>query len=191
MPDEDEAQVEQQLKTPEQVTISLPPSAWEKPALAPVTQAMRKSMCETKPSLKAREVQAAKTSSTTPKTKKKSNNKDSNYQWLNNGVFRGIHPDHQVSPTAALLAEDEEDFVFHIDHDMLIASAIQDINSDPKSLTEAHSCPDWPLWKAAMDKEISTLEEANTWSTVTVGQKTVPMFDCFAKIEVEQIKKIS
>ena len=25
----------------------------------------------------------------------------------------------------------------------------------------------------------------------TVGQKTVPMFGCFAKIEVEQIKKIS
>ena len=24
----------------------------------------------------------------------------------------------------------------------------------------------------------------------TVGQKTVPMFGCFAKIEVEQIKKI-
>ena len=32
------------------------------------------------------------------------------------------------------------------------------------------------------------------WSCIdtiyTVGQKTVPMFDCFAKIEVEQIKKI-
>ena len=27
--------------------------------------------------------------------------------------------------------------------------------------------------------------------SITVGQKTVPMFGCFAKIEVEQIKKIS
>ena len=29
------------------------------------------------------------------------------------------------------------------------------------------------------------------WTWHTVGQKTVPMFGCFAKIEVEQIKKIS
>ena len=29
-----------------------------------------------------------------------------------------------------------------------------------------------------------------TMGSYTVGQKTVPMFGCFAKIEVEQIKKI-
>jgi hypothetical protein len=37
MPDEDEAQVEEQLKTPEQTAVPLPPSAPKKPAPAPVT----------------------------------------------------------------------------------------------------------------------------------------------------------
>ena len=31
---------------------------------------------------------------------------------------------------------------------------------------------------------------SNTDTIYTVGQKTVPMFGCFAKIEVEQLKKI-
>jgi transposase InsO family protein len=159
MPDEDEAQAEEQLKTPEQTTVSLPPSAPKKPAPAPAT---RKSMRETKPSQKARDVQAAKTSSTTPKTKPKTN-----HQWPDDGVFRGIHPDYQGSPSTALLADDEEEFVFHITHDALIASAIQDADGDPKSLTEALRRSDWPLWKAAMDKEIDTLERAGTWSTIT------------------------
>ena len=29
-----------------------------------------------------------------------------------------------------------------------------------------------------------------SYTSTTVGQKTVPMFGCFAKIEVEQIKQI-
>jgi hypothetical protein len=41
---------------------------------------------------------------------------------------------------AALLAGDEEDFVFHVQHDSLIASAIQDIDSDPKTVIEARTC---------------------------------------------------
>jgi hypothetical protein len=99
---------------------------------------------------------AAKTSNATPKTKKKkSPGEDTNYQWPDDGVSRGIHPDYKGSPTATLLADDEEDFIFHVDHDMLIAFAIQDADSDPNSLAEAHSHSDWPLWKVAMDKETS------------------------------------
>ena len=46
------------------------------------------------------------------------------------------------------------------DHDihMLITSTIQDADGDPKSLAEARSRPNWPLWilwKVAMDKETS------------------------------------
>ena len=43
---------------------------------------------------------------------------------------------------------------------------MQEICSNPKMLKEVQSCPDWPLWKEAMDKEIDTLQQAGTWSTI-------------------------
>ena len=52
-----------------------------------------------------------------------------------------------------LVADGGEDFIFHVDHDMLIASAIQDAGWNLKSLAEARSRSDWPLWNVAMDKE--------------------------------------
>lgn len=66
MPDEDEAQAQEQPKTPKPTAAPLPPSAPKKPAPAPVTQATRKSTRESKPSPKAKDIQAAKTSGTTP-----------------------------------------------------------------------------------------------------------------------------
>ena len=50
------------------------------------------------------------------------------------------------SRTAVILADDEEDFMFHINHDMLIVSAIQDTDNDPKLLIGVLSCSDRPLW---------------------------------------------
>jgi len=40
---------------------------------------------------------------------------------------------------AMLLADDEEDFIFHVDHDMLIASTIQDADSNPNLLASAEA----------------------------------------------------
>jgi hypothetical protein len=37
--------------------------------------------------------------------------------------------------------------------------------SDPKSLAEARSRPDWHCWEGAMDREIATLEKVGTWNT--------------------------
>ena len=65
-----------------------------------------------------------------------------------------------------LLADDEQALIFHIALDALIVSAVQEICSDPKTLKEVQSCLDWPLWKEAMDKEMDTLQQAGTWSTV-------------------------
>ena len=39
-----------------------------------------------------------------------------------------------------LLADDEEEVIFHVTHDALIVSAIQDTDSDPKSLIEVLKC---------------------------------------------------
>ena len=88
-------------------------------------------------------------------------------------VFRGFHPDY-VNPDEAALADiefsddDEEDNNLNTyDAYDLIASAIQDTQGDPKTLREAQSRADWPLWKEAMDREITTLERAGTWTTVS------------------------
>ena len=65
-----------------------------------------------------------------------------------------------------LLADDEQALIFHVALNALITSAMQEICSDPKTLKEVQSCLDWPLWKEAMDKEMDTLQQAGTWSTV-------------------------
>jgi hypothetical protein len=64
-------------------------------------------MREIKLSQKARDIQAAKTSSATPKTKKKNKSpgEDTN-QWPDDGVFRSIHPDNKGCPTAALVDDE-------------------------------------------------------------------------------------
>ena len=159
MPDEDE---KEQLKTPEQTTTILPPAAPKKttpaPPPAPTTQATRKSTRISTPSQKAKDVQAAKASNAITKTKCKKKDQDDE-------PFRGYHPNYKGN-TTAFLADDEEIFVFHTEHDTLTAPTTQDADCDPKSLIEARARSDWPLWKAAMDKEIDTLEGASTWSTV-------------------------
>ena len=89
------------------------------------------------------------------------------------GGYRGYHPyRHGTSASAAELTTDNilevtsGDFAFHAGFDDVIAAALQDAEGDPKSLSEARSRADWSNWKAAMDHEMSTLEEAGTWSTV-------------------------
>jgi hypothetical protein len=95
-------------------------------------------------------------------------------------VFRGYHPDYvepDVINEAALLAQlkeqmeddygnDEYNTYNTLDSYNIIASAIQEMQSDPKTLQEVRSCTDWPQWKEAMDREIATLEHAETWKTV-------------------------
>ena len=61
---------------------------------------------------------------------------------------------------------DTIDTVFSVELDGIIAAAIHEAEGDPKTLSEAQARIDWPLWKAAMDREINTLEQAETWETV-------------------------
>jgi reverse transcriptase-like protein len=91
--------------------------------------------------------------------------------------------------------DDDEDFIFHSEFDTLILATAQDASDDPKSLNEAHLHSDWLLWKAAMDKEIDTLEKANTWSTVQhpankniIGSKWVFCIKCKADGSVDKYK---
>ena len=55
------------------------------------------------------------------------------------------------------------DFVFSAGYDDLFAAALDNLEGDPKSLTQAQSHDDCPQWKTAMDREMATLERAGTW----------------------------
>ncbi len=44
-----------------------------------------------------------------------------------------------------LLADNEEEFIFHLQHDALISASIQDQVIDPRLIAEAHARTDWPL----------------------------------------------
>ena len=48
----------------------------------------------------------------------------------------------------------------------IVAGAISDSREDPRTVNEAQSRSDWPLWQQAMDREMKTLKDAGTWETV-------------------------
>ena len=52
------------------------------------------------------------------------------------------------------------------DEDNWAHVVLPNTEGDPRTVAQAQSCPDWPDWKAAMDREIRSLEEAGTWETV-------------------------
>ena len=91
------------------------------------------------------------------------------------GGFQVWHPYRQGGATSATafiddagsLPDPTEDCAFYAGFDDVIAAAVHDTEGDPRSLSEARSRADWSSWKAAMDRELETLEKAGTWSTVS------------------------
>jgi Reverse transcriptase (RNA-dependent DNA polymerase) len=53
-----------------------------------------------------------------------------------------------------------------VGYEEAIITTIQEAEGDPKTMQEAQACDDWPSWKEAMDRKISSLEQARTWSMV-------------------------
>jgi hypothetical protein len=62
---------------------------------------------------------------------------------------------------------DEPDWVYAAGFDDIVAATIQEVEGDPRSVAEARSRSDWPRWKEAMDREMQSLERANTWTTIS------------------------
>src|SRR6266404_6052396 len=60
----------------------------------------------------------------------------------------------------------EADYIADDEHGDFVATLIKEVENNPKSLSEAQACNDWPRWKEAMDAEITTLDCAGTWSDV-------------------------
>ena len=77
----------------------------------------------------------------------------------------------------------------------IITAAIHEADGDPKSLAEAQSRPDWPQWKEAMNRELTTLIKASTWKPVphlpgknVIGSKWVFCIKCKADRSVKKYK---
>jgi hypothetical protein len=77
-------------------------------------------------------------------------------------LFRSTHPNYE-GPTLPDITMAEEEAYSELE---MVTSTIQEVQGDPKTLSEACSHADWPLWQAAMEKEITMLKHAGTWTTV-------------------------
>ncbi len=116
--------------------------------------------------------------------------------------FPGWHLDytgHSVTKSASLIESlaglDFGDSAFLTDLDNVIMVAIKEADGDPKTVSEVHSCPDWPSWKEAIDHEIKMLEAARTWKMVPhlprkniIGSKWVFKLKCKADGSVDKYK---
>jgi hypothetical protein len=116
--------------------------------------------------------------------------------------FPGWHPDyagHSTTKSTSLIeslaGSDFGESAFLADLDNVIVVAIKEADGDPKTVSEAHSRPDWPCWKEAMDHEIKTLKVARTWKMVPrlprkniVGSKWVFKLKCKADGSVDKYK---
>ena len=46
------------------------------------------------------------------------------------------------------------------------AAALEAEGMDPRSLAEAKGRLDWPMWEEAIQKELESLHNANTWTVI-------------------------
>ena len=87
------------------------------------------------------------------------------------------------------------DCVFITELMPIIAGAISDSREDPRTVNEAQSRSDWPLWQQAMDRKMKMLKDAGTWETVPrptvrniVGSKWVFRIKCKADGNINKYK---
>lgn len=83
-------------------------------------------------------------------------------------ALRWMHPDTPHHYDIGAYANDfiSCDYAYLADSEFLFEASTSEIQDDPKSLKQAQSRPDWSDWKSAMNREITTLERAGTWTTV-------------------------
>ena len=76
----------------------------------------------------------------------------------NDEVFEGVGQSDWM-----MLAESEEEYA-------LVAEISEMEALEPRSLAEAKSRPDWPLWEKAIEEELALLKAAGTWKLVNAPE---------------------
>lgn len=79
--------------------------------------------------------------------------------------FKGTHPDFtgELGDDSDNLNYFKEAYYTELTQFSLAANTITD---DPKTLSEAQNSINWPKWKEAMNHEIQTLTNPNTWTII-------------------------
>jgi hypothetical protein len=79
-----------------------------------------------------------------------------------------MHPNYPHHYDISTLATDSTppNFAFLADCEDIFEAAIAEAQDDPKTLKQVQSRPDWPEWQQAMTREITTLINTHTWTTV-------------------------
>jgi len=64
-------------------------------------------------------------------------------------------------------------FVTNLVEEYTMAAKIGDAEAlEPRTLAKAKHCPDWPLWKKAINKELETFHQAGTWELTEAPSDT-------------------
>ena len=71
-----------------------------------------------------------------------------------------------IAAVADAFTDFSRDYAFTAGLVPAAAVAIGDMQDDPRTIEEARSRADWPLWQQAMDCKMKMLEGAGTWETV-------------------------
>ena len=157
--------------TPTQTPASVPPtvpprsagrSKGKAPAEAP-PEPTRKSSRIPKPSQKAQQIRTG--DATTGAELEDYVPSERETKW-----YHPAHPSRNPSPRnlpGAFTTDIQfTEYAYLTESEELMEAALTDMPGDPKTLAQARSRPDWPKWQQAMDRELSTLENAETWDTV-------------------------
>ena len=81
--------------------------------------------------------------------------------------------DNVAAAYLTTIIEDSDDVLCAINLAMAMEGATAESEAlEPRSLAEAHRCPDWLQWEASIREELTTLQAVGTWELVDIPRGT-------------------
>src|SRR6266702_393492 len=113
---------------------------------------------------------------------------------LSEAACRYYHPDY-AGHSAYVADLNFSEYTYLAQGEELLEATVNKAQDNPKTLSKVQSHTDWLKWQKVMDREIATLEEASTWTTVPrlankniIGSKWVFCIKCKANGTIEKYK---